>query len=190
MRLDATLCSLSLLLSVPAAVAIAQEAPSQVGVVNAPPGQMTGKEFGQAVMASDMFEIESGRLAADRAVSPDLRHFGEQMVDDHSRTTAHLKAALDRILTGMYVTPPPKPDPRHMEMYNDLQASHGQAFDALYLHQQLMAHREAVAVLQGYAANGLEQPLREFARDALPLVRHHLAMLRQIRSEDSEAAAR
>jgi len=188
MRRVAMLCSISLLFAV--SPAIAQEAPSQVGAVNAAPGAMTGQAFAESVMGSDMFEIESGRLAAEQAVSPDLRRFGEQMVDDHSRMTAHLRAVLDRMITGQYVTPPPKLDPRHMEMYNLLEASHGRAFDSVYLRQQLMAHREAVAVLQGYVANGREQPLREFAEYSLPLVRHHLAMLRQIRSENAEAAMR
>src|SRR5579875_1532005 len=121
-------CSLSLLLSVPCGVALAQEPPSQVGAVNAQAGDMTGQQFAEAMMTSDMFEIQSGKLASEQADSPRVRQFGQQMVDDHSQSTAHLKSVLDRVLVGQYVTPPPKLDPRHMEMYNALQGAHGPDF--------------------------------------------------------------
>jgi putative membrane protein len=190
MKPIAILCSLPLFLAVPSTVAVAQELPSAIGEVNASPGHMTGQEFAESVMSSDLFEIDSGRLAANQAVSPELQHFGEQMADDHAQTTANLKAVLDRIVVGQYVTPPFKLDPRHMEMYNDLQSAQGPAFDELYVRQQLAAHRETVAVLQGYAANGQEAPLKHFAAGTLPIVQQHLAMLSQIRTETGATANR
>jgi len=190
MKPIAILCSLPLFLAVPSTVALAQELPSAVGEVNAAPGHMTGQEFAESVLSSDLFEIDSGKLAANQAVAPQVKHFGEQMADAHAKTTANLEEVLDRIVLGQYVTPPPKLDPRHEEMYNELQVAQGTAFDELYVRQQLAAHREAVAVLQGYAANGKEAALQHYAAGTLPIVQQHLTMLSQIRTETGATANR
>jgi putative membrane protein len=181
--------TLGVLFSLPVSLQ-AQEPPSQVAAVSAEPGNMTGRDFAETAMVSDMYEIQAGRLAEDQASSPAVKAFGRQMVEGHTQTTTQLKSTVDRTLVGQQVTPPPKLDPKHLEMYKELQSAHGDAFDALYVRQQLLAHRETLAVMQGYAANGREPELRRFASETVPIIQDHLRMLQQLPQGATEVGAR
>ena len=44
----------------------------------------TTEDFVKTVAISDMFEIQSGQLAAEKAQNGDVKSFGQEMVDDHS----------------------------------------------------------------------------------------------------------
>lgn len=52
----------------------------------------TTEDFVKAVAISDMFEIQSGQLASDKAENADVRSFGKQMVNDHTKTSDELKS--------------------------------------------------------------------------------------------------
>jgi len=58
--------------------------------------------------------------------------------------------------------------------------SPGPAYDALFVEIQLMGHREAFTIHDGYARNGDDPALRRVARGALPLIRLHLAQLAKL----------
>ena len=172
----------SVLLS--ASPAFAQTDPSQVGAVNATPGAMTGEDFAETAMSSDLYEIEAGQLASHKAESQAVRDFGQQMIAAHTESTRRLKSVTDSLIMGRRVTPPPTLDPRHAELYNRLQQANGEDFDQLYVRQQVRAHREALAVMEGYASNGREPKLARFATRMIPIIREHLSMLRTIRGGD------
>ncbi len=52
------------------------------------------KEFVQKVAISDMFEIEAGKLAADKAEHAEVKSFGDKMVADHTKTSEELKSII------------------------------------------------------------------------------------------------
>src|SRR4028118_803636 len=59
-------------------------------------GNMTPTQRGAYVemaAASDLFEIQSGRMAAERGQNAAVRQFGSMLVDHHQRTTAQVSAA-------------------------------------------------------------------------------------------------
>ena len=45
----------------------------------------TTEDFIKTVAISDMFEIQSGQLASEKARNNDVQSFGKQMADDHRR---------------------------------------------------------------------------------------------------------
>ena len=47
----------------------------------------TTEDFVKTVAISDMFEIQAGQLAAEKAQNGDVKSFGQEMVDDHSKTS-------------------------------------------------------------------------------------------------------
>jgi putative membrane protein len=181
LKLTTAVCALaaSLALMPAASTALAADA-SGVGISTGAPGAQTGKDFVQFMMMSDKFEIAAGRIALERARSPAIRDFAADMIAAHSESSAELKVASDSTLTGRMVTPPPNFDPRHQNMYNELTSSFGRRFERIYLAQQLDAHQEALDYLEGYAANGRVPELQRFARHTIPVVRDHLAMLRNV----------
>jgi putative membrane protein len=127
---------------------------------------------------SDQFEIQTGRLASSKATSADLRKFGAQMVTDHTKSTAMVVAAAKK--SGRPPGAPPPLKPAQRKMLSQLQSQSGEAFDKLYVSQQLKAHQEALDLQSSYAAGGDDPALKAAAAQIVPVVKMHLGMLQQM----------
>lgn len=167
------------LLIVAAAPASAQYRPGP------PPGAGPSDEFrGErtqhfvtAAAQSDEFERRAGRLAQRMAISNRVREFGAMMVQDHTRTTEDLKAAIRR--SGHTPPPPPPLRPDQERMLRELRGA-GRNFDFVYLRQQVQAHQEALNLMQEYARDGRNATITAAASQTVPLIQHHLDMARQL----------
>lgn len=135
--------------------------------------------FTTAVASSDLFEIESGRLAQQKATAADLKAFGAQLVTDHTRSTAQLKAAAAKAEPAATINP--ALDPQHQSMLDELKAATGADFDRLFIDHQTRAHQNALNVLQSYANGGDQEPLKEFASNASKVVQGHLSHVNGIK---------
>ncbi len=172
----------SLLLSAAAAMALAAcattEADMQADAAVAA-GDMTPNQRGAYVemaAASDLFEIQSGRMAAERGQSAAVRQYGSMLVDHHQRTTAQLSAAA----TASGVMPTPDLMPMQARMMTELQGASGAEFDRLFIRQQVQAHQMALALHTNYARNGDTPALQAVAAAAAPIVQQHLDRARQL----------
>lgn len=126
----------------------------------------------------DSYEIQAGRLAAQRGGSQQARQFGDRMVSDHTTLTQQLAMVLQT--NGTPVVTPAALDPRHLTMINDLTVAQGPDFDRRFAIQQVTAHREAVALLQNYAQSGDNPALRQWAMQTLPMVQEHLRLAQML----------
>ncbi len=124
----------------------------------------------------DLYEIQSGQLAGQRAQRADLRQFGQMLVTHHTQTTEQLTAAARA--SGM-TPPPPTLLPMHREMLAALQAASGN-FDSVFLDQQVTAHEMALALHRNYARRGDTPALRSTAGAAVPIIQQHLRDARRL----------
>jgi putative membrane protein len=143
-------------------------------------GNMTPTQRGAYVemaAASDLFEIQTGRMAQERGQSAAVRQFGAMLVEHHQRTTAQLSAA------AMASGTMPTPDlmPMQAQMIAELRAASGSGFDQVFIRQQIQAHDMALALHSNYAARGDTPALRTVANAAVPVVRQHLEQARTLR---------
>jgi putative membrane protein len=134
--------------------------------------------FVPAAAIADMYEVEAGKIAAERAKDPKIKAFGQMMVQDHTATTAGLKDALAK--SGLSITPPTEMDDRRKGMVQNLRAAGDSDFDMAYLHQQLAAHLEALTLHKGYADHGDNDALKAAAAKTAPKVQMHLDHLKDI----------
>lgn len=134
--------------------------------------------FVDNVASSDMFEVESSRLAATMAKSQAVKDFASMMVKEHTQSSTELKS-----LTGA-MTPPiavsPSLDPTQEADLAALRTA-GENFDRLYLEKQIVAHEKALALVRGYADNGTVEPLKGFASKAATKIEGHLKQVRAIK---------
>lgn len=139
------------------------------------------QDFVNNVAMSDMFEVQSGRLAASQAGNARVKSFGQKMVDDHSKTTEDLKELIDDedIKTEL----PASLDRDHQAKIDQLKGLSGDAFDRAYIPMQVSAHEKAVDLFQGYADAGENAELKEWAQDTLPALKGHLDEAKQLSSE-------
>jgi putative membrane protein len=127
--------------------------------------------------SSDLYEIESSRLALERAQSPAVRRFAQMMIDHHTMTTQQVMQAAQA--AGMS-PPPPMLLPPQRAMLDELQPANGADFERIYVRQQRMAHRMALALHGNYAQNGDTAQLRQAASGAVPIIQRHIDELRSL----------
>lgn len=134
---------------------------------NSPEGFVT------AAAISDMYEIESSKLALQKSQNAEVKKFAQQMIDDHTKTTAQLK----KIASAGNMTPPTQLDNRRQGMIDNLKAASGAAFDTAYTSQQQASHAEAVTLMEGQVEDGTNAALKQFATATLPAIRMHRDMV-------------
>ncbi|GAA4000156.1 DUF4142 domain-containing protein [Sphingomonas humi] len=124
--------------------------------------------------SSDLFEIESSRLALQRSQNAMTRMHAQMMIRDHSNTSAQLRA----VAAGAGIGVPIQMLPMHAALLNDLQRAGN--FDAAYRAQQVTSHQQALALHDNYARHGDNPQLRGVAASAVPIVRGHLDHARRM----------
>jgi len=124
--------------------------------------------------ASDQYEIQSSRLLLQTTQNAKLRDYANMMIADHEKSTADVKAAAQA--AGLTVAPP-RLDATGLRNVAALRATKGTLRDQLYVRQQKTSHDKALALHQGYAANGSAASLKTAAGQIVPVVQHHIEML-------------
>ncbi len=141
---------------------------------------MTPTERGgyvQLAGASDMFEIESSRLALRRSRTPEVREYAQMLIEHHQRSTRQVMAAA----RAANMKPrPPRLTTMQSGMMRNLQRANARSFDVAYLRAQIPAHEMALALHQNYAQNGDEPQLKAVAAGIVPVVQQHLDRARQL----------
>jgi putative membrane protein len=123
------------------------------------------------------FEIESSKIAVQRAQKKEVKEFAQQMVDDHSRAAAKFAAAVQQ--SGMKANPAAL-DTDSLNKLEVLRSASMSAFDRTYVTMQVEAHEKSLSLHQGYAQGGDKMPLKAAAQETVPMIQHHLQDIRSI----------
>jgi putative membrane protein len=136
---------------------------------------MPAAEYVKTAGASDLYERQSAQVVLQTTTNPAIKSFATMMLGDHGKSTAMVKAAAARSKVRVA---PPMLTPTQAEMIAQLRAETGTARDAAYVAQQKAAHGQALAVQQAYAMDGTSLPLKNAAAKIVPVVQHHIMMLK------------
>jgi putative membrane protein len=132
------------------------------------------EDFVKQVAISDMFEIESSKLARDKAQNASVKTFASQMVTDHEKTSSELK---EMVSSGKVKIELPKAmDDAHQSKLDKLISLAAPDFDKQYVSDQQSAHKDAVDLFERYANGGDHADLKVWAGKTLPALRHHKEM--------------
>jgi len=121
-------------------------------------------------------EMKLGRLAAERGSSPDVKAFGQHMVDDHTQANERLKAVAHT--EGM--TLPTDVNGQQQAMYDRLSKLSGAEFDLSYVKGMVVDHKEHVKEFGKEAERGTDEEIKAFASQTLPLLQDHLDRIQSI----------
>lgn len=125
---------------------------------------------------SDLFEIESGRLATTMSAYPEVQNFGQMLVDDHTQSTNVMMTTV----TNAGIAPPPAPQLGVAKAQQlDQLRNAGTNFDPLFLQAQIMAHEEALALHQS-CANSAGAPTAGVHAQIVPVIQGHLDRARAL----------
>jgi putative membrane protein len=128
-------------------------------------------KFMKDAAADGMAEVELGKLAAEKASSPDVKQFGQKMVDDHGKANEQLKQLASRKNVDL----PTEPKPEHKAEKERLEKLSGAAFDQAYAKAMEKDHRKAVDMFSRQAKSGADAELKEWAESKVPTLKQHLA---------------
>jgi putative membrane protein len=125
------------------------------------------KDIAQANIA----EIETGKLAQEKASKDEVKQFGKTMVDDHTKALSELQ----EIASKKGVELPTEPDAKHKATATALKALNGENFDKQYMSMAgLSDHKKTHEMLQKVQRNATDPDLKAYAAKTLPVVHGHL----------------
>jgi putative membrane protein len=161
-----------------ASSAFAQSVPERTGVNSMVGVSPSTPDFVTQAAVSDMFEIQSSKLAQARADAKS-KAFAGKMVKDHTATSAELKSMVKggKVKASL----PTKMDNAHQRKLDDLKKLKAEDFDKQYDSMQVDAHKAAVDLFERYAKGGDNEDLKRFAAKHLPHLKEHLTMAEELR---------
>jgi putative membrane protein len=155
--------------------ALAQSIGEKTGVNSALGIAPKTRDFVHEVAISDMFEIQSSQLA-DTKAQGNVKMFADQMVTDHTKTSADLKSLAQQ----EHVIVPVALDSSHQKMLDELRDLNGADFTKQYADDQISGHKDAVSLFQRYAKAGDNSQIKSWAAATLPTLQHHLDMAEKL----------
>jgi putative membrane protein len=160
-----------------AAPALAQSAGEKSGVNSVLGISPTTADFVKEVAISDMFEIESNKLAQEKGNAPE-KSFASQMITDHTKTSSELKgfASSGKVKAEL----PTALDSSHQSKLDKLKGQNGKDFSSDFNSMQVSAHKDAVSLFERYAKSGDNPDLKNWAGKTLPALKHHLEMAQNL----------
>lgn len=143
------------------------------------------KDFITEAAAGGLAEVELGYLAKEKAVSEDVRKFGQHMVEDHSKANAELKELAGR----KGVTVPTELSMKHKALKEKLSQLKGADFDKQYMREMVKDHEKDVAAFQKESQKGKDGDLTTWTKQTLPTLEMHLKMARDCENKTKKAGS-
>lgn len=123
-----------------------------------------------------MAEVELGKLAADKATKPEVKQFGQRMVDDHGKANDELKS----LAQSKQITLPSAIDGKHKATIDRLSKLSGEAFDRAYVQEMLKDHQKDVAAFRSESKSGRDAEVKAWAAKTLPTLEEHLKQVQEL----------
>jgi putative membrane protein len=133
------------------------------------------RRFIENAVRSNMAEYELGKLAGQRAASPEVKQFAERMVSDHGKAGEELR----EVAQQKGITLPDTPKQAERREMGKLAKLSGAQFDREYIDHMVKDHRKNVKEFQEEAQKAKDPEVKKAADRMLPTLEEHLRMAEQ-----------
>ncbi|HEY0174862.1 MAG TPA: DUF4142 domain-containing protein [Pedobacter sp.] len=133
--------------------------------------------FMKEAATGGMMEVDLGKIA-QKSTNPEVKAFALQMITDHSKVNAELKALAAKsgiILPSAY----PSDEKAHMEAMRKMT---GADFDKHYIGMMVTGHDKTLTLFRN-GANAQDKEVRDFAKKTLPVITGHFKKAKAIQAE-------
>jgi putative membrane protein len=123
-----------------------------------------------------MMEVDAGKMAL-KSTNPKVKAFAQQMITDHSKANADLKAlAVNKkvILPSVY----PAEEKAHMDMMKKMT---GADFDKHYIDMMVTDHDKTIALFKSGASSS-DKEVKDFANKTIPVITGHFEKAKAIQA--------
>ena len=135
------------------------------------------QDFVTEAAISDMFEIQSSKLAEQHGDDAS-KTFAKKMIADHEHSSGGLKSAVQGGKVKAEL--PTALDSAHQSKLDKLKDLKGDDFAKQYKSDQLTAHKNAVDLFKRYAEGGENAELKGWAVKTKPHLDEHLKMAQDL----------
>ena len=177
MRSLVSLFAAAALIATPAFAQIVKKADQKMD--NADAAAM--KQLAQA----NLNEIEAGRSAVSKAQSPDVKQFGQKMVDDHTQMLADLKTLAQQKGVAL----PESASIKDMAQMKLMERSSGAEFDKKYMEEMVKDHQKDVKDTQDLASKAKDPDFKAAVQKAHGKISEHLQMAQRIARSSSAGSS-
>jgi putative membrane protein len=124
-------------------------------------------------------EVESSKIALNKAVNPKVKSFAQHMVDTHTKANEELTS----LAASKGVEVPNEPSLMQRAKMRLLSAADGESFDRRYADSMgVNAHQDTVELFEKAAAEAKDPDIKAFAAKTLPTLQEHLQMAEDMKS--------
>lgn len=124
----------------------------------------------QTSAAGDLFEIDGGKIAVQKAQTATTRSYAAKLVSDHTKSLADVRT----IAKSLGITLPTRPLPLQRQEIADTAKHSGLAFDMAYLKLEVTDHFGDIAGGLKEVERGSNARIVANAAEDLPVLRYHL----------------
>jgi putative membrane protein len=129
----------------------------------------TAQDFVRHAAQDGNAEVELGKMAVAQGSDPDVKQFGQKMVDDHSKANDELK----NLASSKGIQAPAGVDPKSKATQDRLSKLSGAQFDRAYMQAMVGDHDHAILMFRSFSERGDDPQLKDWASKTLPTLQEH-----------------
>jgi putative membrane protein len=134
--------------------------------------QEKDKMFVRKASEGGLAEVQFGQLAAQKAQNPDVKAFGQKMVDDHTMLNDKMKPVAEQL----GVTPASHLNKKDQAEYDKLSGLSGADFDKEYVADMVADHHKDLREFRHEAATAADPQLKETVTGGEKVIAEHNRM--------------
>lgn len=167
-----------------------QEGATMVAAIKPNSAQLSSsdQDLMMQVAKGGMMQLETSKMAVQKASSPEVREFAQGEVDEQTGLSDKLK----EIASAKGITLPTTPDAELQGMLTKMESMSGADLDKYYVQQYgVNGHEKLDQVMSKVKSQAKDANLQAVEKAAHPLVKTHLKVAREMQSKmGSTASAR
>jgi len=137
------------------------------------------QEFATKAAQGNMSEVSLGQMAAQNGTSPDVKTFGNRMVNDHGKALDELK----QWAANKGFTLPTDVSADQKATADKLSKKSGKDFDKTYADTMADDHEKDVKEFDKASKNAQDPDLKAWAAKTLPVIQDHLKMAKEMKDK-------
>ncbi len=137
------------------------------------------RDFINNAAQGNQVEVAAGKLAAQRALAPAVKTFGERMVSDHTAASEALKSLAD----SKQMPLPDTLSPEQQTALGKLEGLNGSDFDKAYSQLMVKDHVNDISQFEKETKKGTDADVKAYAEQTLVTLRHHLMLANRLSAD-------
>lgn len=136
------------------------------------------EQFVRSAAEASMSQVDLGKLAEQRAQSPEVKKFAQTMLEDHSKMTEQLK----QIGSSEGINLPTSVSRTDANEHRRLQTESGPSFDKSYAQQVYSELQRQITEFKRGASSATKPSLKDYAERTMPALETQMQQAKQLMS--------